>query len=143
MRHITQASYRSTELGQLQQTLNALMSKKKRRSDKLETVKNKIKILKDKATDMDGQLSAPDKTKINRLQIEFKHAQADFFSLEEEIKNLKALQAEKREHKKKKSEEIFNTDDAEMDANAYLDNVCGLAGGEEPATENVLAFTDM
>ncbi len=143
MRHITQATYKSTELGQIQVTLNALSSKKKRRSDKLEAVKNKIQIAKDKA--IDGQLSSTDKIKLQRLELDYKHAQADFSSLQDEIKHLKMVQLQKRQEKKKKKDEIFNTEDEEMDGNMYIENYCGLpADGKDTAdAERVVDFPNM
>ncbi len=115
------ASYKSTELGQVQQTLNALNSKKKRRSDKAAKLKAKVKLLQEQA--IDGNESKADASKLSRAKYEFKHALADIVQLDEEIKHLKSLQKQKQEQKKKQSEEIFN--DVE-NADAYLQNLCGL-----------------
>ncbi len=138
------ATYKTTELGQVQLSLNAIASKKKRRSDKVNAMKSKIQLLKDKAS-LEGELSKTDKIKLSRLEFEHKHALADVTSLQEEYDSLKSLQMQKREEKKKRKDEIFHNEDDPENADEYLANLCGThdQGEGKQAEERVVEYQNM
>ncbi len=105
--------------------------------------KSEIKQLKDKEIQED--LSQKEKIRLSRLEHEVKHDLVELQGLDEELKHLKDLQAEKRVEKNKEKEEIFNSTYAvqpELDDEAYLNNACGAIKPTEPA-ERVVAFNNM
>ncbi len=146
MRQFTMASYKHTRLGQLQQILNAVTQKIRRKKDKVTKLLTAVQKFTDKAAA--EELTDVDKVKLTRLQTELKQAKADISSLNEELKNIKSLKDDKKKEQKQK-DEIFaaetggdaNTSKNNEDAdNAFLASLYGV-----PTTPNegVVDFANM
>ncbi len=133
-RHFTMATYKATELGQLQVSLNAVSQKCRRKRIKADKLKSEIQKLKDK-----DQLSQVDRLKFNRKADELKATLAEHASLEEEVKCLKTM----KDDKKSKAKEIFNVEASKEDDDAFLANLYGTqeVGGDN--AENVVQFHNM
>ena len=142
-RHFTMATYKNTELGQVQQALSCAKQKCKRRKDKVLKLKKSIVQLKEKSVHED--LTAKEKALLVRQEFEHKHELADVAALQEEIKQLKTLQDDKRS-KKKQQDQIFQEDredEAEQAGDALLEDLYGIHKTAEIQKENVLEFKDM
>ncbi len=137
------ASYKTTELGQVQQSLNAITQKWRRKVAKSRVLKTKIQAMKEKALQED--LPKTEQVKLNCLELEIKHTLADVTSLAQEIENLKSIKDSKKADKKKKKDNGLAEVQAEAEAalagndDAFLYNLYGLnqdgapqdAGGEQ------------
>ncbi len=127
------ATYKNTELGQMQTTLNALNQKHKRKVDKAGRLKSDLKQLRDKA--LLNELSHSDKVKLSRLEFEHQQVLNEVESLGQERRDLKEVQDQKRALKKKKREEIFNDENptSKEDDDVFLANMYGIAPAQVAA----------
>ncbi len=134
------ATYKETELGQVQQSLNCTNQKLRRRVAKTNKIKTEIKALKDKASD---ELSQREKVKLSRLEFEYQHELADVVALRDEVKALKDLQTKKRAIAKKKKSQIFDGED-DNECNMNDDDIlANLYGTRQEETGTNVAFENM
>ena len=141
------ASYKNTEAGQLQKTLNAISQKWRRKCVKADALKEKIQKMKNSA--LEQELSKINAVKLSGMQAELKHTLAEVASLSDEMRVLKEMKEEKSKKKKQQQGEIFNAavgDDAPKsadksaeDCNDYLSALYGV----KVPDNNVLNFNQL
>ncbi len=119
------ATYKNTELGQVQSSLNCLSQKLKRKVTKATGVKATMKTLQDKA--LLQELTPSEKVKLSRFEYDFTQLQAEIESIREDCNQLKEVQTQKREEKKKSQTEIFHAENptSKEDDDAFLANLYG------------------
>ena len=132
------ATYRNTEVGQLQQTLNAMSQKCRRKRDKSVALKEKIAQFKEKA--ITQELSKIEAVKLNGMQSQYKHVLVELSCLEEEMKTLKELKEEKKLAQKQNKKDIFHDGEKSKEDDALLAEIYGI---NNENNEEILAFEQL
>ncbi len=138
------ATFKSSDLGQVQSALNALAQKQRRKINKAARLKDDIKELKEK--EQNEELSRVDKSKLKLAEVNHKHVLAEISSLEAEVSHMKELQTSRRADKKKRKAEIFHAENMPQNGNddAFLADLYGVDPRVVASTnENVVPFENM
>ncbi len=122
------ATYLNTELGQVQQALNAMCQKRRRKREKAKKSKAKLDEYKEKAA-MDA-LSKIDKVKYSSLQSEYKHTIAELAALDDEVQCLKDLKEGKKRKKEEQEGEIFHAEKEPENDDTFLANLYGVTADD-------------